>query len=73
MIKWIPVTERLPDAETLVLCIGARGGMFLGFVRTLYGDGTAYVYVPNSRGGRNATYWMPLPEPPETEKGDEGK
>ena len=64
---WIPVTERLPDEDTLVLCVGAKGGMFLGYVRWLTRDKTvAYTSVPNSRGGRYTKYWMPLPEPPET-------
>lgn len=30
--KWIPVTERTPDGEQNVLCVGARGGMFVGWV-----------------------------------------
>jgi hypothetical protein len=60
--KWIPVTERLPDKDTLVLCIGSKGGMFLGYVRFLYGDETtAYTIVPNSRSSRYTKYWMPLP------------
>jgi hypothetical protein len=64
--KWISVEERLPDKDTLVLCIGAKGGMFLGFIRCYYEiQNGAYTYVPNSRGCRYATHWMPLPEPPE--------
>ena len=66
--QWIPVTERLPDRDTLVLGIGSKGGMFLGYVRSLYGnDVTAYTIVPNARGGRYTKYWMPLPEPPKGE------
>lgn len=66
--EWIDVHDRLPDKDTLVLCVGAKGGMFLGFVRYLYGDDkTAYVRVPNARGGRYAAFWIPLPEPPEKE------
>lgn len=63
--KWIPVTKQMPDQDELVLCIGARGGMFLGYVRWLYEDDkTAYTRVPNSRHGRQTKYWMTLPEPP---------
>jgi hypothetical protein len=62
--KWIPVTERLPEKGVLVLCIGARGGMFLGRSPNLLSDGTAHFCVPNARSCRYATYWMPLPEPP---------
>lgn len=66
--EWIDVHDRLPDKDTLVLCVGAKGGMFLGYVRYLYGDDkTAYVRVPNARGGRYAAFWMPLPDPPENE------
>ena len=65
--RWIPVTERLPEKGVLVLCIGARGGMFLGGSPSLFSDGTAYFCVPNARSCRYATYWMPLPEPPKGE------
>lgn len=62
--KWIPVTERLPGKGELVLCIGQRGGMFLGMSPNLYSDGSAYFYVPNARSCRYAIYWMPLPKTP---------
>ena len=64
-LKWIPVRERLPERDVLVLAIGARGGMFLG--KTLFSDGPAYFIVPNARSCRYATHWMPLPEPPKGE------
>lgn len=63
--RWIPVTDRLPEKDLLVLCVGIKGGMFLGCPRSTGTDGTAYTYVPNARGGRYTKYWMPLPEPPE--------
>ena len=63
--KWISVKDRLPEKNTLVLCVGSKGGMFLGKIRWLYEeDGTAYCHVPNARNSRSATHWMPLPEGP---------
>lgn len=64
--EWISVKDRLPEKGLLVLCVGAKGGMFLGKDLVVYnGDNCAYAKVPNSRNSRNAVYWMPLPEPPE--------
>ena len=61
--RWIPVTERLPKPATLVLCKGRRDGLFLGEVTIYYENyGEAYCHVPNSRRGRVAVAWMPLPE-----------
>lgn len=56
---WIPVTEGLPGKDELVLCIGAKGGKFLGKNPVVFSDGSAYFSVPNSRSGRVGTHWMP--------------
>lgn len=68
--RWIPVTERLPEADAPVLCWYEyfRYGEYNQMYRT-YGIG----YCINGRwcgevsNGRNAKVlaWMPLPEPPE--------
>ena len=63
---WISVRDRLPDKGELVLCIGAKGGMFIGEIMCCDGE-KADMYVPNARGGRSAKYWMPLPKPPKEE------
>ena len=65
--EWIPVTERLPEPNKVVLCIGARGGMFIGYHcqdRERSEDKSMFFYVPNSRNARSAIKWQPLPEPP---------
>ena len=65
MPRWISVEEMLPEYDELVLCVGAKGGMFLGCkLRLFAGDKTAYCFVPNARQGRYATHWMHLPEAP---------
>lgn len=68
--KWISVKDRLPEADALVLCVGAKGGMFLGHSLFVYRDDDyAAARVPNARSRyRYATYWMPLPKPPAMEE-----
>lgn len=66
-MKWIKCTDKIPEYcdVQLVLCVGANKGMFVGYIMGEAGeDGKCYCQVPNARGGRNATHWMPLPEPP---------
>ena len=59
MYRWIPVTERLPEEDTVCLGIDVTG-----VVWTLhYEDGefepdVMTAYFPG------ITHWMPLPEPP---------
>jgi hypothetical protein len=61
MSEWISVKSGFPEVGKLVLCCGAKGGMFLGCFPHA---GHSFCLVPNSRNGRCATHWMPLPEPP---------
>ncbi len=60
--KWIPVSERLPEKYTTVLCVWSRmpKDNFYGFARYQGGD-TWYVH---NEGMPKVTHWMPLPEPP---------
>lgn len=64
--EWISVEERLPNRDELVLCIGAKGGMFLGEIKFFKSfDKSAYAHVHNSHRVRYAKYWQPLPQPPQ--------
>ena len=60
--RWIPVTERLPNAHELVLIYNPGYLMTTGFI---YEDGrwrVRSVDYPDT-----PTHWMPLPEPPKEE------
>lgn len=68
--KWIPVTERLPEDEELVLIHCKNGAMFVGYCGKQYCDyerrwriKTALNSTKLLNLGR-VTHWMPLPEPP---------
>lgn len=69
--KWIPVTERTPGDKQNVLCVGARGGMFVGWVCDYCerDNGKAMAFA-NGSDGRYITHWMPLPKPPQKERKD---
>ena len=65
--RWISVKERLPGDEFhYVLCCGAKGGMFVGWVSKYMTNGKATGFV-HGGSGRNITHWMPLPQPPKEE------
>jgi hypothetical protein len=62
-MKWIPVTDRLPEHDGRYLC-NVKSFSFPGtFYRTIlqYVDGgfvEGHIYTDD------VTHWMPLPEPP---------
>ena len=68
--SWIPVSERLPDVEELVLIICKNGKRSVGCYRRfnynneiMWGFKTALnpsIWLNKGK----VTYWMPLPEPP---------
>ena len=61
--KWIPVTERLPKANKLVLCWWQSGDG----EREHYGFATYQhhgVWYVSNEGMPEVTHWMPLPETP---------
>ena len=66
-MKWIPVTERLPELHTKVLCCGKKGGRFIAELST-WGKGNYLCWDKrNGQGCPAVTHWMPLPEPPKGE------
>ena len=71
--KWIPVTERLPEDEELVLILCKNGAMFVGYCGKQYCEyelrwriKTALNSTKLLNLGR-VTHCMPLPSPPRTE------
>ena len=63
--KWIPVTERLPAGDTVVLCYRAdRRIMFGILLDATYADGVQAFMDRDRVFAFGATHWMPLPEPP---------
>ena len=85
--EWIPVTERLPekmqtqikrgayryDKSVRVLCVCRQksGKTIVKEGYCEFFNNGVYWSIPGSID--SVTHWMPLPEPPEAEKGDEGK
>lgn len=62
--KWNLIKDKLPPENTLVLCQGERGSMFIGeFYCYTIGNEKQYASVPNSRTGRYAIAWQHLPKP----------
>ena len=63
-LRWIPVTERLPEAGERVLCY-CRANIYEVMKMRTDGDwvyDTNHVYMHSF-----VTHWMPLPEPPKGE------
>ena len=57
---WIPVTEKLPDADLLVLIALNDDDVWTG-----YRDGDIWRYVDAMPiTGERVTHWMPMPAPP---------
>ena len=57
--RWIPVSERLPEANKCVLIYDAGGNMTVDILVKSGGVET-YFWLPKYR----ILFWMPLPEPP---------
>lgn len=57
--RWIPVTERLPEEDTVVLACDSENDMV---VACYYKVG--FMNNVDLRTESGITHWMPLPEPP---------
>ena len=63
--RWIPVTEKIPpDQEEVLVLTRSKNG-----VRNVDKGYWAIDHFIH-RGRAEVTHWMPLPEPPETDGGD---
>lgn len=65
--QWIPVTERLPEESKFVLCFYPEKDYGSKTVVD-YREYQSYGFSEEFQFGR-PSHWMPLPEPPEAEKG----
>lgn len=68
MSKWIPVTERLPDSDGLVLIFAPSADPGKPLMQSAWydphPDGIGWSFLPKN--WINAiTHWMPMPPPPE--------
>ena len=63
-MKWIPVTERLPEEGQRVLSVKEEGYVEINCITNRTGDWFSRAYDPSSV----ITHWMPLPPAPEENK-----
>lgn len=68
-VKWIPVTERLPDFEGMCLCMRkSYSKANFRHQEIMYFDYDEQAFCSNVDGifvaDGNVTHWMPLPKPP---------
>ena len=69
-VKWIPVTERLPDDidEEVLVCTEDYGVSGLGFVTVATYGVSGWLECWERKTYLTAvTHWMPLPQPPKEE------
>jgi hypothetical protein len=60
--RWIPVSERLPERNEIVLAVD-QGGVTVGSYSPMLEDWWA-LHGDRMAPGAVVTHWMPLPEPP---------
>ena len=75
-MKWIPVTERLPDemsktlsglegGERVLIYLKEKNMAYNSNVSARYYDGDWFLDHGGWAMGNQVTHWMPLPDPPE--------
>lgn len=57
--EWIPVGERLPDNDAMVLVWSQSNGLHLAYL-----DSYRQWRDSDDNPGKKITHWMPLPRPP---------
>ena len=68
---WISVEDRLPEKNQAVLG-WYKDNPFAGYTYGVVSwNGKGWVFVYAQRYVTNVTHWMPMPEPPKTEKMEE--
>lgn len=60
-LRWIPVTDRLPEIGVRVLTLDKRGHIRDRILRS-YTNGEPYFYPDGLEPGRDVRAWMPVPE-----------
>lgn len=66
-LRWIPVTDRLPEIGVRVLTLDKRGHIRDRILRS-YTNGEPYFYPDRLEPGRDVRAWMPVPEEEKDEK-----
>lgn len=66
-MKWIPVTERLPEKREDVLLCRKWWNEIRNPQMGWYNDVSGEWFDMSNRVIHNVTHWMPLPEPPKGE------
>jgi hypothetical protein len=65
--RWIPVTERLPEENVVVLVFGGKSIYTAYYGKSKYGGGLVWHKLNSKNHYCNPTHWMPLPELPKEE------
>lgn len=61
-MKWIPVTERLPeDGQVCIIC-GRRGALSIARFNLIAGVAPIWTVIASGR-QKTVVAWMPAPEP----------